>query len=84
MDGVQLRDEAAQDRDLASDPQDSYRADIVLMLNRGLRRLIVSIDELRAHNRELADGALKDVIKTIPNRPSRETADEVIWGLTNA
>ncbi|KAB8261920.1 MCM-domain-containing protein [Aspergillus pseudonomiae] len=51
----------------------------------------VSIDELRAHNRELADGlltspfdysqafdrALKDVIKTIPNRPSRETADEV-------
>ncbi|KAE8418182.1 MCM-domain-containing protein [Aspergillus pseudocaelatus] len=51
----------------------------------------VSIDEIRAHNRELADGlltspfdysqafdrALKDVIKTIPHRPSRETADEV-------
>jgi DNA replication licensing factor MCM3 len=34
----------------------SYRADIQLMLNRGLRRLIVSIDEIRAHNRDLADG----------------------------
>ncbi|KAE8373135.1 MCM2/3/5 family-domain-containing protein [Aspergillus bertholletiae] len=100
MDGVQLLDEVAQDRVRAAieflDPRDdararSYRADIVLMLNRGLRRLIVSIDEIRAHNRELADGlltspfdysqafdrALKDVIKTIPNRPSRETTDEV-------
>ncbi|KAL4741865.1 MCM2/3/5 family-domain-containing protein [Aspergillus similis] len=99
MDGAQLRDEAAQDRVRAAveflDPSDararSYRADIVLMLNRKLRRLTVSIDEIRAHNREMADGlltspfdwtqafdrALKDVIKTLPNRPSRETADEV-------
>ncbi|KAI9931798.1 hypothetical protein ASPWEDRAFT_37311 [Aspergillus wentii DTO 134E9] len=99
MDGVQLRDEAAQDRVRAAveflDPSDararSYRADIVLMLNRGLRRLIVSIDEIRAHNREIADGlltspfdysqafdrALKEVIKTLPNRPSKETGDEV-------
>ncbi|KAH3176824.1 MCM DNA helicase complex subunit [Aspergillus fumigatus] len=99
MDGVQLRDEAGQDRVRAAveflDPSDararSYRADIVLMLNRGLRRLTVSIDEIRAHNRELADGlltspfdyslafdrALKEVIKTLPNRPSRETADDV-------
>ncbi|PYI06293.1 MCM-domain-containing protein [Aspergillus sclerotiicarbonarius CBS 121057] len=51
----------------------------------------VSIDEIRAHNREMADGlltspyeyaeaferALKDIIKTLPNRPSRETADDV-------
>ncbi|KAF9883132.1 MCM DNA helicase complex subunit [Aspergillus nanangensis] len=98
MDGGQLRDEAAQDRVRAAteflDPGDararSYRADIVLMLNRGLRRLIVSIDEIRAHNRELADGlltspfdysqafdqALKAVIKTL-NRTPKETADEV-------
>ncbi|KAI9043296.1 MCM DNA helicase complex subunit MCM3 [Aspergillus affinis] len=97
-DGVQLRDEAAQDRVRAAveflDPTDararSYRADIVLMLNRGLRRLIVSIDEIRAHNREIADGlltnpfdysqafdrALKDVIKSL-GRSSRETADDV-------
>ncbi|GAD92736.1 DNA replication licensing factor mcm3 [Paecilomyces variotii No. 5] len=99
MDGVQLRDEAARDRERAAteflDPSDararSYRADVVLMLNRGLRRLTVSIDEIRAHNRELADGlltspfeysqafdnALKEVIKTLPNRPARETADDV-------
>ncbi|KAA8648570.1 MCM DNA helicase complex subunit MCM3 [Aspergillus tanneri] len=92
MDGVQLRDEATQDRVRAAteflDPSDararSYRADIVLMLNRGLRRLTVSIDEIRAHSRELADGlltspfdysqafdrALKDIIKTLPNRAS--------------
>ncbi|THC99400.1 hypothetical protein EYZ11_001124 [Aspergillus tanneri] len=98
MDGVQLRDEATQDRVRAAteflDPSDararSYRADIVLMLNRGLRRLTVSIDEIRAHSRELADGlltspfdysqafdrALKDIIKTLPNRAS--TSDDVV------
>ncbi|CAG8036977.1 unnamed protein product [Penicillium salamii] len=97
MDG-QLRDEAAQDRVRSAteflDPNDararSYRADIVVMLNRGLRRLTVSIDEIRAHNRELADGllsspfdyslafdtALKAVVKTLPGRPSKETSDD--------
>ncbi|KAJ5601299.1 hypothetical protein N7510_010833 [Penicillium lagena] len=101
MDGVQLRDEAAQDRERTAaeflDPSDararSYRADIVVMLNRGLRRLTVSIDEIRAHNRELADGlltspfdysqafdrALKKVIGTIPNRPAKETSEEVSY-----
>ena len=100
MDGIQLRDEAVRDRVRAAteflDPTDprarSYRADIVLMLNRGLRRLIVSIDDIRAHNRELADGllfkpfdhviafdqALKDVVKTLPNRPPKETSDEAV------
>ncbi|KAJ5897450.1 hypothetical protein N7504_007738 [Penicillium tannophilum] len=99
MEGVQLRDEAAQDRVRAAieflDPSDararSYRADIVVMLNRGMRRLTVSIDELRAHNRELSEGlltspfeyseafdrALKEVVKTLPGRPAKETADEV-------
>ena len=64
MDGLQLRDEAVRDRiRLAEeflDPSDlrarSYRADIILMLNRGLRRLTVSLDEIRSHNRTLADG----------------------------
>ena len=63
------------------------------MLNRGLRRLSVSIDEIRSHNRELADGllnqpfdfsqafdrALKDVIKTLPSRPASETQDDVMY-----
>ncbi|KAJ5106476.1 DNA replication licensing factor mcm3 [Penicillium angulare] len=99
MEGVQLNDELAQDRVRAAveflDPNDararSYRADIVVMLNRGLRRLTVSIDEIRAHSQELAEGlltspfeyseafdrALKDVVKTMPQRPAKETADEV-------
>jgi DNA replication licensing factor MCM3 len=101
MDGLQLRDEAVRDRVRAAteflDPTDpraqSHRADIVLMLNRGLRRLVVSIDDIRSHSRELADGllytpfefapafdqALKDVIKTLPNRPARETDDETMY-----
>ena len=100
MDGIQLRDEAVQDRILAAtgflDPTDphtrNYRADIVLMLNRGLRRLVVSIDEIRAHNRELADGilyqpfdfslcfdeALKRVIATLSDRPPKETAEDTV------
>ena len=101
MDGPQLRDEAVRDRIRAAveflDPTDdraarSYRADIVLMLNRGLRRLIVSIDEVRSHNRELADGllnqpfdytqafdhALKQVISTLPNRSTKETAEDTV------
>ncbi|KAF1912782.1 DNA replication licensing factor MCM3 [Ampelomyces quisqualis] len=79
------------------DPDDlvkrSYRPDILVMLNRGLRRLTVSLDEIRSHNRELAHGllnepfdfveafdrALKDVVKTFTDRPKSETADDVIY-----
>lgn len=79
------------------DPDDvnkrSYRADIQVMLNRGERRLTVSIDEIRAHNRELADGllnepfdfveafdrALKDIVRTVPDRPKSETGDDVMF-----
>ena len=71
----------------------SYRADIILMLNRGMRRLVVSLDEIRSHNRELADGllqhpfdyvsafdqALKNIVTAIPNRPSRETTEETMY-----
>ena len=100
MDGLQLRDEAVRDRiRLAEeflDPSDqrarSYRADIILMLNRGFRRLTVSLDEIRTHNRQLADGllqapfdfsqafdqALKNTIVALPNRPAREAGEEVV------
>ena len=71
----------------------SYRADILLMLNRGLRRLQVSIDEIRSHSRELADGllnapfdysqafdhALKNIVNTLGNRPAHETAEETMY-----
>ena len=101
FDTFQLRDQAVQDRiRLATeflDPQDdearSYRGDIVLMLNRGLRRLVVSIDDIRAHSRELADGilykpfdyslafdsALKNIINTIPNRATFEHDEERLY-----
>ena len=100
MDGLQLRDEAVRDRiRLAEeflDPTDqsarSYRADIILMLNRGFRRLTVSLDEIRTHNRQLADGllqapfdfsqafdqALKNTIVALPNRPARESSEDVV------
>ena len=63
------------------------------MLNRGLRRLTVSIDEIRSHSRELVDGllsspfdyaaafdrALKNIVNTLGNRPSHETAEETVY-----
>ena len=101
FDGMQLRDDAIKDRiRLATeflDPVDprarSYRGEIVTMLNRGLRRLVINLDDIREHNRELADGilfspfdfapafdvALKDVLKTMPNRPAKETSDDTMY-----
>ncbi|KAF2193216.1 MCM-domain-containing protein [Zopfia rhizophila CBS 207.26] len=79
------------------DPQDvsarSYRPDILVMLNRGQRRLTVSLDEIRSHNRELADGllnepfdfveafdhALKSVVQTMGGRPQSESAEDVVY-----
>ena len=63
------------------------------MLNRGLRRLTVSIDEIRTHNKELADGlldtpfdfslafdrALKNIVNTLGNRPAHEIAEETVY-----
>ena len=71
------------------------RCAILLMLNRSSRRLVVSIDEIRSHSREMADGlldqpfdysqafdrALKNIVKTLGNRPAFETAEETV-GLT--
>jgi DNA replication licensing factor MCM3 len=101
LNGMELRDEAVRDRiRLATeflDPTDprtrSYRGDIVTMLNRGQRRLNVSLDDIREHSRELADGilyqpfdyslafdqALKDVIATIPNRAKFEQDEETMY-----
>lgn len=56
-------------------------------------RIQVSIDEIRSHNRELADGllnspfefteafdrALKDVVRTFTDRPKSETSDDVVY-----
>ncbi|GBF60859.1 DNA replication licensing factor [Trichophyton mentagrophytes] len=99
MDGAPLlRDEAARDNKRAAteflDPVDprarSYRADIAVMINRGLRRFTISIDDIRAHSPELAKGlltspfeytlafdqALREIVTTIATRPRGEDADE--------
>lgn len=81
-------------RSLASSPTLTQRSHEVANLhqNRGLRRLHVSLDEIRAHDRELADGllnqpfdfsqafnqALYNVVKALPNRPSNETTDDSV------
>lgn len=68
------------------------------MLNRGLRRLVVSIDEIRAHSKELAEGllnepfdfsqafdrALKNIVNTLGNRPAFETAEETVGSANHA
>ena len=101
LDGIQLRSDDVKERvrlateflDPASPRARSYRADIVLMLNRGLRRLVVSIDDIRSHSRELADGiifkpfdfapcfdhALKKIIDTLPDRTAKETDEETMY-----
>ncbi|KAL9083329.1 MAG: hypothetical protein Q9159_005836 [Coniocarpon cinnabarinum] len=71
----------------------NYRAEIVLMLNRGLRRLTVNLDEIRAHSREMANGllndpfeytlaadkALKNIVTALPGRPAKESAEDVMY-----
>lgn len=101
LDSIQLRSDDVKERvRLATeflDPQDQnvrgYRGDIVLMLNRGLRRLVVSIDDIRSHSRELAEGllfkpfdytpcfdhALKNIIGTLPDRTAKETDEETMY-----
>ena len=98
---TQLKDVAVQDRvrkateflDPTDDDARTYRADIVLMLNRGLRRLVVSVDDIRTRSRELADGilyqpfdyslafdaALKDIIATVPNRAPFEQDEDRLY-----
>ncbi|KAI0834078.1 MCM-domain-containing protein [Hypoxylon sp. FL0890] len=101
MDSFLLRDEAAKERiRLAEeflDPHDqharSYRSDIILMLQKNQRRLVVNIDHVRDHNPELADGllfdpfdytlafnhALKEIVKTIPQARPDQTDPDVLY-----
>ncbi|KAI2602822.1 MCM-domain-containing protein [Hypoxylon sp. NC1633] len=101
MDSFMLRDEAAKERvRLAEeflDPHDqharSYRSDIILMLQKNQRRLVVNIDHVRDHNSELADGllfdpfdytlafnhALKEIVKTIPQARPDQTDVDVLY-----
>lgn len=101
MDDLQLRDEIIRDRVRAAeeflDPSDnrarSYRSDIILMLQKFQRRLVVSIDEVRSHNAELAEGlltkpfdhaqafdrALKNVVATIPNATQKQTSPDRMY-----
>ncbi|OBT66115.1 hypothetical protein VE03_05105 [Pseudogymnoascus sp. 23342-1-I1] len=97
MNGLELRDEVVKDRIRQAeeflDPNDnqarSYRSEIILMLQQRKRRLVVSIDIVRDHNVELAEGllnqpfdfsqafdkALKNVVATMPS-VTKEQADE--------
>ncbi|KAI1468730.1 MCM-domain-containing protein [Daldinia caldariorum] len=101
MDSFMLRDEAAKERiRLAEeflDPHDqharSYRSDIILMLQKNQRRLVVNLDHVRDHNTELADGllfdpfdytlafnhALKEIVKTIPQARPDQTDPDVLY-----
>ncbi|KAL3418317.1 MCM2/3/5 family protein [Phlyctema vagabunda] len=77
-----------------NDPQArNYRSDIILMLQKFQRRLIVSIDDVRSRNAELAEGlltkpfdvaqafdhALKEIVKTLPNTTTKQTSDETMY-----
>ncbi|KAI2623480.1 MCM-domain-containing protein [Hypomontagnella submonticulosa] len=101
MDSFLLRDEATKERvRLAEeflDPHDqharSYRSEIILMLQKNQRRLVVNLDHVRDHNTELADGllfdpfdytlafnhALKEIVKTIPNARPDQTDPDVLY-----
>lgn len=100
MDGGQLRDQAKRDRvrlaeeflDPVDDNARSYRADIAVMLNRGLRRLVISLDDIRSHSAELADGLLHEPFDYVPafdealkqvviaSRPAKEIgADDLFY-----
>lgn len=80
---------------LSTDDQNvrSYRSDIILMLQKNERRLVVNIDHVRDHNSEMAEGllntpfdyslafnhALKSIVKTIPQARPDQTDDEVMY-----
>lgn len=71
----------------------SYRSDIILMIQKNQRRLVVNIDHVRDHNAQIADGllltpfdytlafnhALKQIVKTIPQARPDQTDDEVMY-----
>ncbi|KAF3767369.1 putative subunit of pre-replication complex [Cryphonectria parasitica EP155] len=103
MDTLMLRDEATRERVRKAqeflDPHDqsvrSYRSDIILMLQRNNRRLVVNLDHVRDHDPEMAEGllltpfdytlafnqALKEVVRALPPNQVRpdQTDDEVMY-----
>ncbi|KAF9766499.1 hypothetical protein IL306_001123 [Fusarium sp. DS 682] len=101
MDSFMLQDEGVRDRIRQAeeflDPNDpqvrSYRSDIILMLQKNQRRLIVNLDHVRNHNPELAQGllqqpfdftlafdqALKNIVQTIPQARPDQTAKDTIY-----
>ncbi|OBT91706.2 MCM DNA helicase complex subunit [Pseudogymnoascus verrucosus] len=101
MNGLELRDEVVKDRIRQAeeflDPNDnqarSYRSEIILMLQQRKRRLVVSIDIVRDHSVELAEGllnqpfdfsqafdkALKNVVATMPNITKQQADEETMY-----
>ncbi|KAL2157498.1 hypothetical protein VTH06DRAFT_6049 [Thermothelomyces fergusii] len=102
MDTLMLqRDEATRDRVRQAleflDPHDqharSYRPDIILMLQKNQRRLVVNIDHVRDHSAEMAEGllynpfdwtlafnhALKEIVNTIPQARPDQTDSDVLY-----
>ncbi|OBT51629.1 hypothetical protein VE04_08113 [Pseudogymnoascus sp. 24MN13] len=101
MNGLELRDEVVKDRIRQAeeflDPNDnqarSYRSEIILMLQQRKRRLVVSIDIVREHRVELAEGllnqpfdfsqafdkALKNVVATMPNITKKQADEETMY-----
>ncbi|KAF7559462.1 hypothetical protein G7046_g4703 [Stylonectria norvegica] len=101
MDSFMLQDQGVRDRISRAeeflDPNDpqvrSYRSDIILMLQKNQRRLTVSLDHVRNHNAELADGllqqpfdytlafdqALKNIVQTIPQARPDQTAKDTVY-----
>ncbi|KAK4204871.1 putative DNA replication licensing factor mcm3 [Triangularia verruculosa] len=101
MDYEMLRDNAAQDRVRQAmeflDPHDQhvkgYRADIITMLQKNQRRLVVNIDRVRDHNPEMAEGllydpfdftlafnhALKSIVKALPQARKDQTDEDVLY-----
>ena len=71
----------------------SYRSDIILMLQKFQRRLVVSVDEMRTHNPELAEGllqhpfdysqafdkALHKIVESLPNTSGKQTSEDTMY-----
>ncbi|KAI0176106.1 MCM-domain-containing protein [Hypoxylon sp. FL1284] len=101
MDSSMLRDEAAKERVRMAaeflDPNDqharSYLSDIILMLQKNQRRLVVNLDHVRDHNPEIADGllfdpfeytlafnhALKEIVKATKQARPDQTDPDVLY-----
>ncbi|KAM4064771.1 MCM2/3/5 family protein [Hirsutella rhossiliensis] len=101
MDSFMLQDDGVRDRVRQAeeflDPSDShvrsYRSDIIMMLQKNHRRLIVNLDHVRDHSGNLASGllhqpfewslafnhALKKIVETIPQARPDQTARDTIF-----